>query len=193
MQLCWIHKNIGNTFFLYFLLNKSRKQAYGECKSTGKCQNDLATVLHLTLVPIMMKTYITITTFHIAIWLCSYRYMSRVIGQHNIQVEILFTQKKNFTCTFARFGLLWLFGPFAWFWAFFGSGLVLSGALNSVQNSQIYRSCNTGGIGLDWMGWDIFWTTTTTRAPAVLKSCSIFLSCTCQCLQSSILLTSCVG
>ena len=70
MQLCWIHKNIGNTFFLYFLL--SRKQAYGECKSTGKCQNDLATVLHLTLVPIMMKTYITIATFHIAIRLCSY-------------------------------------------------------------------------------------------------------------------------
>ena len=79
---------------MYFLLNKSRKQAYGECKSTGKCQNDLATVLHLTLVPIMMKTYITIATFHIAIRLCSYCYMSRVIGQHNIQVEILFTQKK---------------------------------------------------------------------------------------------------
>ena len=44
----------------------------------------------------MMKTYITIATFHIAIrLLCSYCYMSRVIGQHNIQVEILFTQKKN--------------------------------------------------------------------------------------------------
>ena len=42
----------------------------------------------------MMKTYITIATFHIAIRLCSYCYMSRVIGQHNIQVEILFTQKK---------------------------------------------------------------------------------------------------
>ena len=78
---------------MYFLLNKSRKQAYGECKSTGKCQNDLATVLHLTLVPIMMKTYITIATFHIAIRLCSHCYMSRVIGQHNVQVEILFPQK----------------------------------------------------------------------------------------------------
>ena len=96
---------------------------------------------------------------------------------------------------FACFGLLWLFGPFASFWAFFGSGLVLSGALNSVRTVKFTGpwSCNTGGIGLDWIGWDIFGTTTTTRAPAVLKSCSIFLSCTCQCLQSSILLTSCVG
>ena len=37
---------VVKSIFLYFLLNKSRKQAYGECKSTGKCQNDLATVLH---------------------------------------------------------------------------------------------------------------------------------------------------
>ena len=44
----------------------------------------------------MMKTYITIATFHIAIRLCSYCYMSRVIGQHNIQVEILFTHYKKF-------------------------------------------------------------------------------------------------
>ena len=50
----------------------------------------------LTLVPIMMKTYITIAMFHIAIRLCSHCYMSRVIGQHNVQVEILFPQKQKF-------------------------------------------------------------------------------------------------
>ena len=97
-------------FFLYFLLNKAVSKLIGECKSTGKCQNDLATVLHLTLVPIMMKTYITIATFHIAIRLCSYCCMSRVIGQHNIQVEVLFPWGKKFTCTiFLILDLLLLF------------------------------------------------------------------------------------
>ena len=90
-------------FFLYFLLNKAVSKLIGECKSTGKCQNDLATVLHLTLVPIMMKTYITIATFHIAIRLCSYCCMSRVIGQHNIQVEVLFPWgKKNSLALFSH-------------------------------------------------------------------------------------------
>ena len=90
--------------FFYFLLNKAVSKLIGECKSTGKCQNDLATVLHLTLVPIMMKTYITIATFHIAIRLCSYCCMSRVIGQHNIQVEMLFPWIFTFAIHFSRGG-----------------------------------------------------------------------------------------
>ena len=124
----------GNTahwcIFLYFLLNKAVSKLIGECKSTGKCQNDLATVLHLTLVPIMMKTYITIATFHIAIRLCSYCYMSRVIGQHNIQVEILFTQKKNSLALLPVLGYFGCLGHLRRFGHFLG--LVLSGALNSV-------------------------------------------------------------
>ena len=100
-------------FFLYFLLNKAVSKLIGECKSTGKCQNDLATVLHLSLVPIMMKTYITIATFHIAIRLCSYCCMSRVIGQHNIQVEVLFPWgKKKFTCTIFSFLIFFCYSCF---------------------------------------------------------------------------------
>ena len=88
-------QSVTSIVFFVLFIKQSRKQAYGECKSTGECQNDLATVLHLTLVPIMMKTYITIATFHIAIRLCSYCCMSGVIGQHNIQVEVLFPWGKK--------------------------------------------------------------------------------------------------
>ena len=128
--------------FLYFLLNKAVSKLIGECKSTGKCQNDLATVLHLTLVPIMMKTYITIATFHIAIRLCSYCCMSRVIGQHNIQVEILFPWKKIFTCTIFSFLIFrWIENPLI-----FSSG---SGA----NDPPIYRMRN----GLpDFFNWNPF-------------------------------------
>ena len=97
----------------------------------------------LTLVPIMMKTYITIATFHIAIRLCSHCYMSRVIGQHNVQVEILFPQKPKISLAlfFSLLIFRWIEYPLI-----FSSG---SGA----NDPPIYRMLNGPS---DFFNWNPF-------------------------------------